>query len=52
MANGYFVPYEMYVELNVLCALMLDRVGGHVNRTDVVTVDEGCGTQGVMKFPE
>jgi hypothetical protein len=36
----------MEIDLNMLGALMLNGVGGHVDGTDVVTIDQGSPTQG------
>jgi hypothetical protein len=37
-----FVSDEMQIDLNVLGALMLNRIGGKIDNTGVVTVDQ-CG---------
>jgi hypothetical protein len=42
ITNGDSLPDEVKIDLNVLGALMLHRVGGHVDGTDVVAVDQ-CG---------
>jgi hypothetical protein len=34
-----FVSDEMQIDLNVLGALMLNRIGGKIDNTGVVTVD-------------
>jgi hypothetical protein len=49
ISNGDTHTYEVEVDLNMLGALMLHRVGGEVDRADVVSVDEwpttgGCAT--------
>ena len=36
------LPNEVKIDLNVLGALILNRVGGHVDGTDVVTIHQ-CG---------
>ena len=41
MAQGNLITNKVYIHLNVFCPLMLDRVTGHVNRTDIVTIDNG-----------
>jgi hypothetical protein len=38
--NSNTLADEMKVYLNMLCPLVLDRVGGEVNDIDVVAVDE------------
>jgi hypothetical protein len=37
---------EVEINLNILGALMLDGVGGEVDRADIVTVDQGGPRQG------
>ena len=43
ITNCNLLPDEVKVDLNVFSALMLNRVGGHVDGTDVVTKHH-CGT--------
>ena len=43
ITNSNTLPDEVKINLNVLCALMLNRVGGYVDGTDVVTIYQ-CGT--------
>jgi hypothetical protein len=44
------LPNEVKIDLNVFSALMLNRVGGHVNCTDVIAVHQ-CGTpEGSMQL--
>ena len=38
--NGNSLPNKVKINLNVFGALMLNRVGGHLDHTDVV-VDQG-----------
>jgi hypothetical protein len=40
------------VDLHVLGALMLHRIGGEVDRADVVAVDEGNTLEGVVELLE
>jgi len=50
ITNSDSFPDEVKINLNVLCALMLNRIGGHVDCADVVTIDQ-CGTaQGSMEL--
>jgi hypothetical protein len=35
-------PNEVEVDLDMLCTLMLNGVGGEVDGTDIVTVDESA----------
>lgn len=49
--NGNELADEVEVDLNMLCLLVLGRVGGEVNDVDVVTIDEvGAGDR--TKAPE
>ena len=44
------LPNDVKIDLNVFSALMLNRVGGHVNCTDVIAVQQ-CGTpEGSMQL--
>ena len=40
ITNGNPLPDEVEINLNMLGSLMLNWVGGHVDRTDVITVDK------------
>jgi hypothetical protein len=42
---GHTFPYKVEVDLNMLCALVLNEVGGEVDIANVVTVDEGAFRQ-------
>ena len=42
ITNGNPLPDEVEVNLNMLGALMLNRIGGHVDGADVVTIHQ-CG---------
>ena len=39
MTKSYLFPNKVDINLNVLGASMMNRVGGEVDRGDVVTVD-------------
>jgi hypothetical protein len=43
ITNGNTLADEVEVNLNMLRSLMLNRVGGHADAADVVTVYQ-CGT--------
>jgi hypothetical protein len=43
---------EVEVNLNVLRALMLNRVGGHVDGADVVTIHQSCTVKRSTKLLE
>jgi hypothetical protein len=49
-SNTFADKVEIY--LNMLGALVLDRVGGHVNSTDIVTVYQGSPVERRMKLTE
>ena len=46
--KGHLLTNKVYVELNVLCSSMMDRVDGEVHGGDVVAVDE-CGLVNITK---
>ena len=39
MTKSYLFPNKMDINLNVLGALMMNRVGGEIDRRDIITVD-------------
>ena len=44
------ISNEVKINLDVLGALMLDGVGSHVHRADVVTVYQNCTTKGSVEL--
>jgi hypothetical protein len=42
ITNGDLFSNEVKINLDVLCSLMLNWIGGHVDCTDVVTIHQ-CG---------
>lgn len=40
ITNGHLVANEVQINLNVLCALMLNWIGGHGDDTNVVTINK------------
>ena len=52
ITNSNTLPHEVKIDLNVLGALMLNRVGGHVDGTDVVAVDQRSVPRRCMKLNE
>jgi hypothetical protein len=52
IANGNTLADEVEVNLNMLRALMLNRVGGHVDGADVVTIYQSCMVKGSTKLLE
>jgi hypothetical protein len=43
---------EVEVDLDMFCALMLGGVDGEVDGADVVAVDQGTSSEGVVKLLE
>jgi len=50
ITNSNTLPHEVKIDLNVFGALMLNRVGGHVNCADIITVYQGGMTKRSMEF--
>jgi hypothetical protein len=48
ISNGNTVTDEVEINLNMLDALMLDGVGGEVDRADIVAVDQSGPRYGVV----
>jgi hypothetical protein len=44
ITNSNTLPNEVEIDLNMLGALMLNGVGGHVDSADVVALDQGGAT--------
>jgi hypothetical protein len=44
------ISNKVKINLDVLGALMLDRVGSHVHRADVVTVYQNCTMKGSVEL--
>jgi hypothetical protein len=40
ISNGDTLTHKVKVDLDMLCVLMLDRVGGEIYGTNVVVVDQ------------
>lgn len=49
ISNGDTLADEVEININMLCVLMLDEVGGEVDRADVVTIEEGSPRQASHK---
>ena len=43
---------EVQVDLHMLCVLMLHKIGGEVDRADVVSVDERGALEGAVELLE
>jgi hypothetical protein len=52
IADGNTFPDEVEVDLDMLSALMLNRVGGEIDDADVITVDESALRQRGMELLE
>jgi hypothetical protein len=52
ITNSNTLPNKMEINLDMLGALMLDGVGGHVDRADVVTIDQSGFAKWRMKLKE
>jgi len=52
VSNGNPLADEVEINLDMLRALMLDRVSGEVHRADVVAVDEGAATKRLVELEE
>jgi len=50
VTNNNPFSHEVEINLDMLCALMLNRIGGEVNSTDIVTVDQSRLGQRAMKL--
>ena len=48
----YFLTDKVDVDLNMLCAAMMDRIGRHIDSADVVTVDYGRRSNGDVQVLE
>jgi hypothetical protein len=52
LAKGDPLPNKMEINLNVLRVLMLDWVGGEINNTNVIAVDQCVTVRWVAKLDE
>jgi hypothetical protein len=50
ITDGHALPHKVEVDLDMLYALVLNRIGGEVDGADVVIVDEGALRQQSMKL--
>jgi hypothetical protein len=48
--EGDSLSHEVQINLNMLGPLMLDRIAGEVNNTDVITKDHGSTAKRMMKL--
>jgi hypothetical protein len=42
ITNGQAFPHKVEVDLDMLCALVLNGVGGEEDSNDIVTIDESA----------
>jgi hypothetical protein len=52
ISNGVALADEVQVDLNMLCALVLDRVGGEVDDANVVAIDKSASRQQTVELLE
>jgi hypothetical protein len=52
LSQGNLLTDEVNVDLNMLRATMMDRVGGHVDGTDIVAVNNRRRRDGCMELLE
>ena len=52
LSQGHLFADEVNVDLDMLRATMMDRVGGHVDRADVVTINKRRRSNGDMELLE
>jgi hypothetical protein len=50
LIDGYLLSDKMKINLHMLCALMLNGVGGEVHDADVVTVDESAPRRRILEL--
>jgi hypothetical protein len=50
VSDGNALMDEVKINLNMLCALVLDEFGGEVDGADVVTIDQSGLRQGAMQL--
>jgi hypothetical protein len=52
ITNGNSLSNEVTINLNVLCTLMLNWIGGHVDCVDVVTIHQRGASEGRVQLDE
>jgi hypothetical protein len=50
ITNSNTLPNEVKVNLNVLSSLMLNRIGGHVDGTDIVAIHQCSAPERRVQF--
>jgi hypothetical protein len=46
LSQGNLVADKVNVDLDVLRATMVDMISGHIDGVNIVTVDDGCRSNG------
>jgi hypothetical protein len=52
VTEGNLLSNKMEVDLNMLRPLMLHRIAGEIDSTDVVTIDQSSTVRGVLELNE
>jgi hypothetical protein len=52
LAKGDLLSDEVNIQLNMLRATMMNWIGRHVNRTDVVAIDDSGGGDRLVELLE
>ena len=52
MTKGNLLSNKMEVDLNMLRPLMLHRIAGEIDSTDVVAIDQGSTARGALELNE
>jgi hypothetical protein len=52
LAKSDLLSDEVNIQLNMLCATMMNWIDRHVNRTDVVAVDDNGGGDRLVELLE
>jgi hypothetical protein len=50
LTEGDTLPNKVEINLNMLRAFMLDQIGGEVDSTDIVTINQSGTTEMVAKL--
>jgi hypothetical protein len=48
----HLLSYKVNINLNVFSTSMLDLIGGHVDRRNIITIDNGGALNRAMKLDE
>jgi len=52
VTKGNLLSNKMEVDLNMLRPLMLHRIAGEIDSTDVVAIDQGSTARGALELNE